>query len=74
MFPRKPAVWADWRGENPYSQYTVSGRVVDMNEFGAEDGIDRLANKYLGVERYEWRQPGQVRVRVLVAAVNIATH
>ena len=72
---RDPRVGVTTYGrDNPYAQYTVSGRVVDMPESGAEDGIDRLANKYLGVERYEWRQPGQVRVRVLVAVSHIATH
>ena len=60
--------------ESPYSQFTVSGTIVGIAEDGAEDGIDRLANKYLGVERYEWRQPGQVRVQVRVAATHIATH
>ncbi len=63
-----------YAAENPYSQFTVSGRVVETVEDGAEEGIDRLATKYLGVERYEWRQPGQVRVRVFVEADHIATH
>ena len=60
--------------DNPYSQFTISGRVVDIDELGAEEGIDRLAHKYLGVDRYEWRQPGQVRVLVRVAASHVATH
>ncbi len=63
-----------YSADNPYSQHTVIGRVVEMTEEGAENGIDRLAAKYLGVERYEWRQPGQVRVRVVVDADRVATH
>ncbi len=63
-----------YSGDNPYAQFTLTGRVVRMTEDGAEDGIDRLAGKYLGVERYEWRQPNQVRVRVLVEVDRVATH
>ncbi len=63
-----------YAADNPYSQFTVTGRVVSMAEEGGEEGIDRLANKYLGVERYEWRQPGQVRVLVRVESEHIATH
>ena len=48
--------------------------VFDLSNPSENNWLYRLANKYLGVDRYEWRQPGQVRVRVLVEADHIAMH
>jgi hypothetical protein len=36
--------------------------VVEITEQGAEEHIDRLAKRYLGLDRYPYRQPGEVRV------------
>jgi len=48
--------------DNPYRYVEIRGRVVEITEDGAEAHIDRLAKKYLGVETYPYRQPGEVRV------------
>lgn len=48
--------------ENPYRYVEVRGRVVEATENGADAHIDRLAKKYLGVDKYPHRQPGEVRV------------
>jgi PPOX class probable F420-dependent enzyme len=48
--------------ENPYRYLEVRGRVVDITEEGAEEHIDKMAKKYIGVDRYPNRQPGEVRV------------
>lgn len=48
--------------DDPYRALMIRGRVTEVTEEGAEEGIDRLARKYLGSERYEWRRPGEVRV------------
>lgn len=48
--------------ENPYRYVEVRGRVVEITEQGADEHIDKLARKYLGVEKYPYRQPGEVRV------------
>jgi PPOX class probable F420-dependent enzyme len=48
--------------DNPYRYLEVRGRVVEITEDGAEAHIDRLAKKYLGVETYPYRRPGEVRV------------
>ena len=47
---------------NPYRYVGVRGRVVEITEEGADAHIDRLAKKYLGEDRYPYRQPGEVRV------------
>jgi len=48
--------------DNPYRYLEVRGRVVEVTEEGAEEHIDRMANKYLGLDRYPHRQPGEKRV------------
>jgi len=47
---------------NPYHFVQVRGRVTHIEEKGADEHIDRLAKRYLGVDRYPHRQPGEVRV------------
>ena len=48
--------------DNPYRHLSIRGRVVEITEQGADEHIDRMAQKYLGVDRYPGRQPGEVRV------------
>jgi PPOX class probable F420-dependent enzyme len=48
--------------DNPYRHVAVRGRVVDVTEQGADAHIDALAKKYIGKDRYPWRQSGEVRV------------
>ena len=38
------------------------GEVVEVTEQGADSHIDALAKKYLGKDKYPFRQPGEVRV------------
>src|SRR5262245_30465702 len=48
--------------DNPYRYLEVRGRIVERTEQGADDHIDKLAKKYLDLEKYPGRQPGEVRV------------
>lgn len=48
--------------ENPYRYLQVRGRVASFSEDGADAHINRMAKKYLGVDTYPYRQPGEVRV------------
>lgn len=48
--------------DNPYRYLGVRGRVAEITEQGADGHIDELSRKYLGKERYPYRQPGEVRV------------
>jgi PPOX class probable F420-dependent enzyme len=48
--------------DNPYRYLEVRGRVVEITEQGADEHIDRMAKKYLGVDKYPNRGPGEVRV------------
>ena len=48
--------------DNPYRYLEVRGRVVDITETGAAAHIDSLAKRYLGVDKYPYARPGEVRV------------
>lgn len=48
--------------ENPYRYLEIRGRVVEITEHGADAHIDKMAKKYLGADKYPYRQPGEQRV------------
>ncbi len=48
--------------DNPYRYLEVRGKVVEVTEAGADAHIDKMAKKYLGKDKYPFRQPGEVRV------------
>jgi len=48
--------------DNPYRYMEVRGRVAEITQEGADASIDKLARKYLGVDKYPYAQPGEVRV------------
>lgn len=48
--------------DNPYRYLEVRGRIVERTEQGADEHIDKLAKKYLDLEKYPGRQPGEIRV------------
>lgn len=50
---------------NDYRTLWVQGRAEFVEE-GADEHIDRLTQKYLGKEKYPFRQPGEERVIVRV--------
>jgi PPOX class probable F420-dependent enzyme len=56
---------------NAWRLAQMRGRVVEVTTEGADEHIDELAQKYLGVESYPFRQPGQVRVKVTIAPEHI---
>jgi len=48
--------------DNPYRYLEVRGRVAERTLEGADRHIDAMAKKYLGQDKYPFRQPGEVRV------------
>lgn len=46
---------------NPYEYVEVRGTVTSSTD-GADEHIDRLAKKFLGVDTYPGRKPGEQRV------------
>ncbi len=59
--------------DNPYRGLTIRGRVVEITTDGAEEHVDRMAQKYINQPRYPYRAPGEVRVlyRIEPTSVNI---
>jgi PPOX class probable F420-dependent enzyme len=47
---------------NPYRYIQIRGRVVEITQDGADEHVNKLAQKYLGKSEYPYRQPGEVRV------------
>lgn len=56
---------------DPYNVVSLRGTVVEVTTDGADDHIDRLAKKYLGVDEYPMRQPGEVRLTVRIRTDHI---
>lgn len=52
--------------EDPYRVVSLQGVVGDITTEDADAHIDRLAKKYLGVDSYPMRQPGERRVKVRI--------
>jgi PPOX class probable F420-dependent enzyme len=50
---------------DPYKWVSVSGH-AELTEEGADEQIDKLAKKYLGQDKYPWRNPQEQRVKVLI--------
>lgn len=47
---------------NPYNMVSIRGRVIEQISEGADEHIDRLAKKYLGMNKYPYRSPNEKRV------------
>jgi len=48
--------------DNAYRYLEVRGKVVERTTQNADAHIDKMAKKYIGQDKYPWRQPGEVRV------------
>jgi PPOX class probable F420-dependent enzyme len=48
--------------DNPGRFIGIRGQVVDITENGADTHIDAMAKKYLDVDKYPYKQPGEIRV------------
>jgi PPOX class probable F420-dependent enzyme len=59
--------------ENPYRYLGIRGEVVEITENGADAHIDALAKKYLGKERYPFRNPAEVRVIYKIRPDRVST-
>lgn len=48
--------------DNPYRYLEIRGRVSEITEQGGAPHLDKMAKKYLGVDKYPWSKPDDVRV------------
>jgi PPOX class probable F420-dependent enzyme len=55
---------------NPYNFVEIRGTVTATTD-GADEHIDSLAKKYLGVDEYPMRQPGEQRVKFTITPARV---
>jgi PPOX class probable F420-dependent enzyme len=58
--------------ENPYQYLEIRGKVVDMTTEGAFEGIDMLAKKYLGQDKYPYNKPDDQRIILKIEPLETA--
>jgi PPOX class probable F420-dependent enzyme len=51
---------------NPYNMVTIRGKVIEHTNQGADEHIDKLAKKYLGVDKYPMKSPDEKRIIVKI--------
>ncbi len=59
--------------ENPYRYLEIRGRVAEITQDGADQHIDKMAQKYLGKEKYPFRGPGEVRVLYKIVPEHVSS-
>lgn len=58
---------------NPYRYLEVRGKVVGIEPDPDYAFIHKMAQKYLGVEKYPWLQPGEERVVIVVEPEHVTS-
>ncbi|MBK5957335.1 hypothetical protein CCR97_03810 [Rhodoplanes elegans] len=66
LTPGRPVALAIIDPDNPYRYLQIRGTVRSVTEDGADAHIDSLAKKYLGVDTYPYRQPGEQRLSIAI--------
>src|SRR5512147_3194088 len=59
--------------KNPYRYLEVRGKVAEITEAGADEHIDRMAQKYLNMSKYPHRTAGEVRVLYKIVPERVST-
>jgi PPOX class probable F420-dependent enzyme len=59
--------------DNIYQHVSIRGKVASVTEEGADAMIDALAKKYMGVDKYPRRKPGEVRVTFEIEPTSVST-
>jgi PPOX class probable F420-dependent enzyme len=68
---RDPRVMVSVQDRNNTQSYAVFHGKARITEAGADDHIDKLAKRFLGVDKYQGRQPGEKRVIVRISVDRI---
>ena len=48
--------------KNPYNMVSIRGKVIEQTTQDADRHIDKMAKKYLGVDKYPFGMPGEKRI------------
>ena len=52
--------------DNPYDRVIILGRVVAQTQEGAEEHVDKLAEKYTGANKYQRASPTEKRIMIKI--------
>ena len=63
---RRSAAASTIGSSRPYEAVIVRGRVDELTYEGADEHIDAMAKRYLGRDRYPFRQMGEQRVKIYI--------
>ena len=63
---RDPRIIISVQDRNDPQSYAVFHGTASLTEAGADAHIDKLAKRFLGVDKYPFRQPGEKRLNVRV--------
>ncbi|MDP3779998.1 MAG: PPOX class F420-dependent oxidoreductase [Nitrosopumilaceae archaeon] len=47
---------------NPYEMITIRGTVKEITDKDADEHVDKLAKRYLGLDKYPFRNPTEKRI------------
>jgi PPOX class probable F420-dependent enzyme len=68
---RDPRIIVSVQDRNTPQAYAVFHGKARIVEDGADEHIDKLAKRFLGVDRYQFRQPGEKRLIVRISVDRI---
>ncbi len=54
--------------DNPYNMITIQGKVIEQTTVGADLHIDKMAKKYLGVDKYPFARGNEKRILLKIIA------
>ncbi|MFI5419359.1 MAG: pyridoxamine 5'-phosphate oxidase family protein [Nitrososphaerales archaeon] len=57
---------------NPYQTVLIQGKVVERSKTGANEHIDKMAKKYINVDKYPYHQPGIERTIIRIEPEKIS--
>jgi len=57
--------------KNPYNMVTIRGKVVEQITRDADKHADKMAKKYLGVDKYPFGMPGEKRILLKILPLKI---
>jgi PPOX class probable F420-dependent enzyme len=60
--------------DDQQSGYVSVSGTAELVDEGADEHIDKLAKKYLGVDEYPFRSPGERRVIIRITPERVDTH
>ena len=68
---RDPRIKVSVQDRNDPQAYAVFHGTARVTEAGADEHIDKLAQRFLGADKYPFRQPGEKRLVVRIAVDRI---